>query len=46
MLKSTLKGVGLLIAGFLVLDRYTGAKQLIGAGADGGSKVIGTLQGR
>lgn len=46
MIKSTLKGSAVLIALYLVLDKYTGAKSLIDSGAAGGGTIIRDFQGR
>lgn len=44
--KKALGGVGLLIAGYLVLVNYTGFGKDIGAVTTGSTSVIGSLQGR
>lgn len=46
MIKSTLKGSALLIALYLVVNNYTGAKALIDSSASGGGSIIKDFQGR
>jgi hypothetical protein len=44
--KSILKGSALLIAGYLALNNWTGLKELITAGSNGGQGLVRTFQGR
>lgn len=46
MMKKVLTYVGGLIALYLVVDHATGSGSVLHAGANGGSTIIKTLQGR